>query len=69
MVVPAQTHLLRQMMSADVDGGFAAFFADPPPLDAAAAGLAALSGAACAAACALFLLRAMSPLRQWQHWR
>jgi phage-related tail fiber protein len=56
--VPAQTHLLRQMMRADVEGSLAAFFAAAAPL-LAGGGVDEALPLGAASACALFFLRAM----------
>jgi hypothetical protein len=58
--IPPQTHLLRQMMSADVEASLPAFFAAPAPAPAAPAADGA-PPLAVASDCALFFLRAMSP--------
>lgn len=57
--VPARTHLLRQMMSADVEGSLAAFFDAPPGPLAAGGGVDEALPLGGASACALFFLRAM----------
>lgn len=67
-VVPAQTHLLRQMISADVDGSWAGFFAVAAPLEGGGGVLKALPLVA-ASSCGLFFLRAILQLCRLQHWQ
>lgn len=59
---PPQTHLLRQMMSADVEGSLAAFFAAPVPFAEGGGGVDEALPLVASSACALFFLRAMSNL-------